>query len=1381
MYSSKVKESYSVQFCRNLLQKHVKRIALLLFKIVFCLAIVNGHEIEVINSNHGLSSDEVRFIHQDSKGFLWFLTKNGIDKYDGYTLSSFNLKYLQEKDKNFSLLTSADEDKLGNIWFCSQKNGVIVFNIHTNKVQLIDLSDIASNNVQAVLCDSKGRTWLATTRGLVLYNLIEGKTKVYTTSEKKGSIAGNYTICILEDNKENIWVGTWGDGVSKYNEVSDDFTSFNIFKVSEKHKDKKSNRVSFISEDSKGNLWFGARWAGVFVTKYENEQLKVIKRLEHEPEKESSILGNLVYSVTEDHLGRIWMGSPYGINVISNFYSDSAQIKNYIAGGDDNSSLSNIEVMHLMCDDSGIIWTATIGGGINKFDYGKQKFIAYDIPPVDDQIISKTVESFYVNERNELFLGIKSLGFGKYNINNGTFISYKDIAPYNRLPFNINTVKCFLQDSLGQLWLGTRYSGLIRYDKAKDDLEVYRRENTKAFRSRRINSLITDRLNRIWVGTPDNLHVFTPGKNGYVIEKLAKQLSETTDGNRVYITSLLIDKNNHLWVGTADHGLLRSKNSVYNKEHTFEVYTSTSKDVKLKNKNILSIFQDSKDRLWVGVDGSGLYLVNYETESINTFDKTNGFYAEVVNNILEDNNGYLWLGTNRGITKLKINEGGNSTFVNYTKEDGLQGNFFLEGTGYKDFNGNLYFGGHYGFNKIEPDKVNTNEFIPPVEITGVQILDRDVDFAPNQKELVLTHKDIYFSIAFTALSYSSSDKNRFAYMLEGLDNSWRYTQSSNRAANYTNLKAGDYTFKVKASNCNDIWNNTPTTLNVSVKPAPYKTWWAYSIYILTLVAIVLLVFRFVLERVKMQQALKIEQLEREEADKLNQFKLRFFTNISHELLTPLSIISSLIEDDKQRIGNQELSILKRNTKTLVRLIRQLLEFRKVETGSLKLKVRLANFAEYINQLSENFVPLADKKSIHFKVQCSDSLNGWFDIDVIDKIMHNILSNAFKYTPKNGQILLSADTMGDNKNQTLVIEVKDTGIGIPEDKIATVFERFYRYENEGSSEGGTGIGLSYTKTLTELHKGDIGITSKINEGTVVSVKIPFYKEAFQEDEISKEKDKSLAYNQTTEINETDREELSHNNNLDINLEKEYKILIAEDNHDFRSIISSKLNKYFIVKEAENGKVAFEMVQNEDFDLIISDIMMPEMNGLELCRRLKRTFETSHIPVILLTAKTSEVNQIEGYELGADSYLTKPVNLSLLQSRVSSLIATREKLTKVFKDSLEVSGEKKLLSADEEFLMKAKQIVLNNISDPEFTIKDLHDNLGVSNSTLYRKLTSLTSLNPNDFVKHIRLKTAAKFLKDPSVSVSEAMYKTGFKDLSYFGVCFKKEFGVSPSEY
>ena len=1359
-------------------------VCMLLVCCIFRVGYSQKIEFDHINSNDGVSSDEVLSLLQDSQGFLWILTKNGIDRYDGYEVNSLKKLSSDCSGIQVSDFYCADEDRYGQIWFGSRKFGILKHHIKTKKTGCIDLSQWGSNKVLSVLCDSKDRVWIGTSAGLIVYRQKTKEYSVFKSEDKKGGLPDNYIQSLYEDRGGNIWIGTWGKGLCRYNEQAADFETYNFFKVEDKNSRFESNRINTIYEDTKGYLWVGAWQAGVFVLdKSTLEEVKVIRRFKPLSKEENPTKGNIAYTINQDNEQNIWLGTPYGLNIVKNAYADEPEMKRYFVNRKVQKTISNNEVLFITKDNSGNMWLATDGGGVNKVDLSRDKFQKYKISRVDKTIVTQTVRAFLLTDEKKLYIGVNSLGFGEYDVKERKFVPFWQIPVYKDLQSNVNTVECFHQDNAGNIWMGTKYNGLIRHNTKNNEITTYNRLSTRKLHSRKVNCVVSDKLGQVWIGASEGVYLLRPAGFDYSVKTVPGVMAGNSGNYDDYVNTLLIDDEDVLWVGTMGGGLLRSVHPVTSKKKPeFKAYR-VNEGNNLENNNIQTLFQDSEKRMWVGTSEGGFYLFDKKAEVFKEFHKSSGLYADIINDILEDWKGNLWLSTNKGLYRFTYTSENSFRFINYTIADGLQGNFFNKGAAYADKDGLLYFGGHYGFNIINPDEVKESFFTPPVSITKVKVLNREVELDPEKDRLVLSHADNYFSINFTALSFSNPKKNKFAFMLEGLDNDWRYTGANNRSAYYTGLKAGTYLFKVKASNSHGFWNQEPKELAIVVRPAPYKTWWAISIYILIVFMLIFLVFRVVIERVKMRQALEIEHLERMESEKVNQFKLRFFTNISHELLTPLTIISSLVEKEGVRFpGEDDFNIIRRNIKGLQHLIRQLLEFRKVETGSLTIEVKERNLSRDLDVLAGNFIPLAEKKGIDYLVETGKSMSGWCDIDVLEKILHNVLSNAFKYTSESGKIKFAADVTGSGKDKKLEVSIADNGCGISEEELKYIFDRFYRLGKEKKSVSGSGIGLALTKSLVDAHHGKISVESPVGVGTTFFVTIPLSASVYTDEEISLGANGELA-GSSVEPDSILTEEMAQveQKEWDVDGRKKHKVLIVEDNADFRQILKGHLEKEFIVKTAGNGTKALELLTGEYFELVVSDVMMPEMDGVELCSKIKESIETSHIPVILLTARVTEKDKQEGYYSGADSYLTKPVNLELLHTRIVSLIKSREKLREAYKDTMTIIPEKKLMSVDEEFLAKAKQIVLDNISNSGFGLKDLYTGLGTSNSTLYRKLTSLTGLNPNEFIKKIKLKKAAQLLKVKGTTVSEVMYQTGYNDLSYFGVCFKKEFGKSPSEY
>ena len=721
-----------------------------------------------------------------------------------------------------------------------------------------------------------------------------------------------------------------------------------------------------------------------------------------------------------------------------------------------------------------------------------------------------------------------------------------------------------------------------------------------------------------------------------------------------------------------------------------------------------------------------------------------------------------------------------------------QDNFIVNSSCSRD--GELFFGGHKGYNSFFPDKMEIPSQETNFLITDIKIFNHSFKNLPvelQQKispvmptytsKIELPYKYNNFSIEFAALTYKNPELNRYAYRLQNFDRDWQYTDADRRFAYYNNLPSGTYTFQLKATNENGEWSGYVREFTVVVLPPFWATWWAYLLYMVLVLVIGVLIYRTIKKRILLQNALRLREMEKAKAEELNHAKLQFFTNITHELLTPLTIISATVDELKTQAPshNDLYTVMNSNIQRLIRLLQQILEFRKAETGNLKLRVSPGDLAAFVRTGTESFKPLVKKRKIHFSLLCDpESIVGYFDIDKLDKIMYNLLSNAAKYNKEDGfiQVTLSYD---EEDREFVLLRVKDNGKGISREKQATLFKRFYEGDYRKFNTIGTGIGLSLTKDLVTLHGGTISVESEVDHGTEFIVRIPIERSYYDEEQIDDEvislRQTAIDYEDTPEDVIAEVQELATKAN---------SILLVEDNEELLNLMTKLLGREYNVFTAENGKEGIIVLENEDVDLIVSDIMMPEMDGIEFCKYVKGHLEISHIPVILLTAKNKEEDRAEAYEIGADAFISKPFNLTVLHARIRNLLKYKARMAHDFKNQI-VFEVKDLnyTSLDEDFIQRAINCVNNHLEDPNFDQAQFADEMLTSKSTLYKKLKSLAGLNTSSFIRNVRLKAACRIMEEKGINirVSELAYAVGFNDPKYFSSCFKKEFGMLPSEY
>jgi signal transduction histidine kinase/DNA-binding response OmpR family regulator len=858
------------------------------------------------------------------------------------------------------------------------------------------------------------------------------------------------------------------------------------------------------------------------------------------------------------------------------------------------------------------------------------------------------------------------------------------------------------------------------------------------------------------------------------------------------IWTIYEDSQGLVWLGGNSSGLFcydSQKNSLIE-------YDSVPEDSStIIDNSFFSAYEDKKGTLWFGC-GTGLARFNRSKNNFARFYVNNGFLTEWVRQILEDDHGNLWMGTGKGITKFNPVTGEFKDYYSASYFPEIKFNLTYP---YKAENGEMYFGGENGFVRFHPDSIKDNTFIPPIVITSFCKFEKPSPFG---REIKLSHSDNFLSFEFAALSYINSAENQYAYKMEGVDKDWVYC-GTRRFASYPNMEPGEYVFRVKGSTSNRVWNEAGTSVKIIILPPWWKTWWAYLLYTLTILTIFTISTRFYLNRQRLRQKLILESEHAEKLEEVAKIKSDFFANISHEFRTPLTLILGPAEKiAKNESANpiKDADIITRNSKRLLQLVNQLLDLSKLDAGKLKLEASAANIVSFIKGIALSFESLSEAKDVMIKIKSdSEFIEVYFDKDKMFKTFSNLLSNAFKFTPERGNVII---TIAEISNNTVEIRLKNTGIGIPQKELPKLFDRFYQVDSSQTKEyEGTGIGLALVKELIELHHGKITIDSEVGNSdkagwTEFTINLPLGRAHLKDDEILSTEDetdskvilnpdevvmKNLSGEENNIIYAADSSSQAPQNDIEKNDNKTI-ILVVEDNYDMREYIKESLSDSYSVEEAVNGEQGVRIAETIIPDLIISDLMMPKMDGNELTRILKNDERTSHIPIILLTAKSGQENKIVGLQTGADDYLTKPFDVKELRVRVENLIDIRRKLQEKFSkgEFLAKRTEKKLKSIDEKFLAKVLEVIEKHISEENFSIEECSSEVGFSRTHFHKKLRALVGKSPSQYVRTVRLYRAKQMIEEEKGNVSEVAYSVGFSSPAYFSRCFKEEFGYPPSD-
>jgi len=1345
---------------------------------VHSLALPAEYNFRSIDVQQGLSHNQVHCIYKDSKGFIWIGTISGLNRFDGYNFKIFRHIPSDSTSLNDNRIQDIFEDADGRLWIRTLTS-YIVYDPATEKFQQdVTLSGFPLSSLSLIFQDGKKNLWLTgNNNGLYKYFPASDSAVVIIDGDSDGK-PEEVINAIHEDGKGDIWVMRSGGRLEKIDGLTHEIVFSSVIIQERFH--GRLYITFFIDRDN--DFWIYSITNELGLVRFNPTTGSYMHF--HKDSPKYNLNNNLVTSVVQDHKGMIWVGTDHGgVNIIDkNDFSTTMLMNNPY----DDHSISQNSITYIYADDENIIWLGTFKKGFCYYHPDLFKFKLYQHQPGNPNSLPfNDINCVQEDAAGNLWMGTNGEGLIYFDRKKEIFNSFRH-DPANPRSLSNNVIVDMYYDHDNILWLGTFYGGLNRFDG----------KTFKHFLNPQ--SLSNDRVWEIFEDSRRNLWIGTLGGGIDIFDRKTETFSHlypdgTGPDQSPYILEIVGDKKGNVWIGTPN-GV-----ECYNiSAGTFTHYSSSSSDKNSLSSNIvISILPDSRGLIWFATQ-EGLTMLRPETKTFKRYYKDDGLPDNSVLAITEDNNGNIWASTTSGISRIQVLEdisgsGFKLIFSNYTKSDGLQGKEFNEGMAFKTKAGELIFGGPDGFNIINPSTLTHNTQPPKVVITDLQIFNRNVEIGEkingrvllpnsitNTSQIILKYFEDVITIEFSALNYIHPEKNQYEYMLEGFNREWMKVGSDYRKAIYTNLDPGEYIFRVKASNNDDVWNEKGTELKIIVRPPFWKTKTAIFIYFVLLLSAMFLLRYLILVRERIKVKDEYEKEEAKRKHELDLLKIRFFTNVSHEFRTPLSLIISPLEnllkqasDDKL---NAQFKMMYRNARRLLTLVNQLLDFRRMEVQKIHLKPAYGDIVFFVNEIYQTFTDLAEKKNIHFNFKAShEEFFTWFDHDKLEKIIFNLLSNAFKYTPEAKDISIELSITPGQKepkektSDLITLIVSDTGIGIPYENRDRIFESFFQNDTPGNYlSGSSGIGLSLTKEFVQLHNGSINLVSEPGKGSKFTVILPLKYKEVQKPVI------------TPEITEQGVEEIHEQKN--VSGKKQALVLLIEDNDDFRFYLKDNLKTYYNIIEANNGGDGVAMAIANLPDLIVSDVMMPVKNGFDLCRELKSNSVTSHIPIILLTARMSDKKKFEGYEKGADDYITKPFSFEMLHSRMNNLIEQRERVRDSFREHFKIEpGEIGITSLDEKLISKAIKLVEDNMSNTDFSVEKLSRELGMSRVHLYKKLTALTGKSPIEFIRIMRLKRAAQLLGKSQQTVSEIAYEVGFNDPRYFSRYFKAEFGVLPSQY
>lgn len=1314
----------------------------------------------------GLASNWVTSIIQDKDDFMWFGTSDGLSRFDGISFTNYANIPGDNTSLSENFISSLAEDTLRNCLWCVTSTEISKFDktTHTFKKYQVLTSvkgDYTPFTKGLVFVDSYADVWVigfsqGYTEGLFKYD--SKKDAFFNIYDVIADLPDVFST-ISEDHDRNLWFGT-NEGLFYYSRDSDSFRG-----IEYEREDGTPLDITSLFVDQSNKLWIGTHQDHSLYY-YENGRI-----VQFFKSKLSDDEFNWISTITEFDNDVLLAGiKDLGVLAIS---KSTKEIEILQPDMFNPNGINSKNPLASYTDRFGNVWIASYNSGINFIDENRKKFDLYQFNYKETGLPSNNVRAFYEDSDGDLWVGTKQGGgISKFNREEGSFENYKaDKSKSNWL--NNDIVIAINELRPGKLLVGTYGNGIYLFDKKKKSFSQFAKPNRKknSISSNYVYAIYTDNDGQIWIGSNSSVDKYNPDSDTF------SQL------RGVEYARCFLDIGDAILIGTWTKGLY-----IYTKEtKTTKVYSF--KDECLgsdKNVRISGLAKNDQGIVWMATNRG---LARFDPlKMTDMFYQTNdGLVDNYICAVQLDAKNNVWTSSKGGLSKLLI---GNGTFKNYNKFDGLQATVFEEFVALKTNSGHMMFAGTNGFNMFHPDSIKDNPHMPNVLISEMNILNESVKIggedSPLSKHISLTddielkYSQSSFSFEFSAINYTSPEKSKYRYMMQGFDEKW-IVADDRRIATYTHLPAGDYTFKVIASNSDGVWNEEGASVKIKVWPIFWKSKIASLIYFVVILVFLFIFNRLVTFRTIQKNRLDEEIRENERLEEMSRSRMRFFTNISHELRTPLTLISAPLEKlSSYKTNDSQLSatikIMNRNAQRLLRLVNQLMDFRRVEENRIKLQVHRGSLSQLIHEIFFNFQEMAASKNITFEnsIEIQDQAESWFDRGIIEKSLYNILSNAMKFTPESGHIELRATI----EKKMAIIRVTDTGIGIPAETIDKIFDRFYTTEYAEHNQTGAGIGLAFTKNILELHHGTIEVKSEFKNGSEFMLSFPVDFESYAEDEKAVEDLEVVENNNRDTIPE---EQISRDEEILVKKHQKEKILIVEDSDDLREYLVTSFNHYEVIS-CNNGEDALREAKEHMPDIVLSDVMMPKMDGLELCDRLKENFITSHIPVVLLTARASAEHKMEGLQHRADAYIEKPFNIDMLVQQISNLVQLRKSIkVKYSSKDLVEAVDQSVLPLDKVFLNKATELIEESLSESEFSVESLSAELGMSRSQLFRKFKALTNTTPSQFIRSVRLKKAAELLANQVHNVNEVAFMVGFVDSSHFIASFKKYYGQTPKQF
>ncbi|MGB3799956.1 MAG: two-component regulator propeller domain-containing protein [Lewinella sp.] len=1370
-----------------------------------------------------LSRSFITSLLEDHSGHLWVGTWSGLLRYDGHTIRHYQQGRSSDSGLITNKITALYEDRQQRLWIGTRNGGFYLYDRAQDRLipyrrNPDSANSLSNDNVWDIHQDRFGYLWVATENGL---NRFDPDTEDFTlyqhVASDRRTLSNSFINTLHEEEDGALWVGT-DSGLNRLvrrpDGSPDYFVQYDLTQQPTELAEGGSRllRQNFILTiegviGSPGHLWLGTKQG---LLRFQPDPTSpggfTLKLYHHRAEDPYSLTTDDVANIWQDRAGELWVGTNDGLNRMD---VASERFERILANPSQPGQLNDNVIIALYGGTGGRLWIGT-EGGLNYIDRQARQFATIN-PTATEQSNDRNISAMATASReNALWLATRGDGLHFQPFDPGSGRHRPATTFRLRIEGNGNKAgfaSGILRDGDNKLWIATQGTGLIGFPEDELLARVRRGKRVQELTAASVPSAqgtelylmsIAEANSGIWLGAWDlGLFRYHADSNKLVNYRMTRDLTlDLGASNNVHLLPRTEGGVEYLYVGTRGNGLLKLQYREASDGIDLISHFRFAEDQErsLSSNFINSLYTDSTGVLWVATE-NGLNRMREDGRGFDNVDTSDGLNDAFVQAITQDRNGDLWVSTKQGISRVHLTARDTSV-KNFGTNSGLQDLFFYDDAAIELPGGQLAFGGSLGLSYLLTPDLLTDTVAPQIAIKDFRLANQSVPVGEMPdgrtlltqtigatKHVVLSHRDNMISIEFVGLKIGESQLLRYAYRLQGFHD-WIYTDSDARVANYTNLQPGSYTFAVKAANTDGVWSE-PVRLDLVIRPPFWKTGWAYLLYALASAGLLYLVIRFVQMRAGLHHRLQLARVEREKAEELNELKVRFFTNISHELRTPLTLILRplehlLREETPNGRLHQTYARMFRSAGRLHHMINQLLDVQKNDAGLLRLRVAEGNLARFLEEIVLSFQSLGQERGVTLVYTPEQSrIAVTYDRDQLEKVFYNILSNGLKFTPAGGSVTVHLREVTVNDTDFAEITITDTGRGIAAEQLPFIFDRFYQATDHYGTDGGTGIGLALAKAITEAHGGNIDVESEPGRGTRISVFLPRGQGHFAPEQRIENFRDSEDISRYLELAASDAE---RQENLAESPRTDVKVLIVEDNEDIRSYLRENLEKRYTVLEAPNGVTGLQLAEAELPDLVLADITMPEMTGIELCRRLKTNIHTSHLPVILLTARTSLLFKLDGLQTGADDYITKPFNLQLLRARIENLVNSRQRLREYFGKNVTLSPKGVVLNnLDEDFLRKLQESVEAHIDDSAFGVEQLADAVFMSRMQLYRKVKALTDDTPNQLIRSFRLQRAVQLLKTGQYNVADVTYMVGYNDLKSFRAQFKKMYGVSPSHY